>query len=265
LEAEARRYQQRLRELAERLAAAEEEDRWRISRYIHDTIIQNLSLSSIRLGSMAKPLADANLQEGTDTLQQVRRLLDEAIDECRMVMSDLTPALLYELGLVPALNELAQQIEDKHGTRMIVEHDGQEAPMSHPLRGLLFESTRELIMNALKHAGPCEIRVAVSCRESDVTIRVADHGKGFSTDTAGAQPDHQGGFGLFSIRQRLEGLGGRLEIESAPGKGTTATIRAPVGLGQGTGVRGRGTGGRRQEEGGRGQQEEGAENAGEEH
>ncbi len=233
LEAEAQRYQQRLRELAERLAATEEEDRWRISRYIHDTIIQNLSLSSIRLGSIAKPLADADQAEVSGKLLQIRGLLDEAIDECRMVMSDLTPALLYELGLIPALNDLAQQIETKHGTRMIVEDDGQEQPMSHPLRGLLFQSVRELVMNSLKHAGPCEIRVSLSCRDGNLLLRVADNGKGFGPKKTNPATDHQGGFGLLNIRQRLEGLGGRLDIESAPGRGVTTTISVPMRSGDG--------------------------------
>jgi signal transduction histidine kinase len=227
-DAEARHYQQRLRELTERLAATEEEDRWRISRYIHDTIIQNLSLSSIRLGAVAKPLADAELKEEADKLHQVRSLIDQSIDECRMVMSDLTPTLLYELGLVPALNDFAQQVAAKHGTRVSVEDDGQEKPIAPPLRGLLFESTRELVVNALKHAGPCEIRVSVSCRGGALVVRVADNGQGFNTGKA-MTPNHHGGFGLFSIRQRLEGLGGRLELESAPGRGTTATIIVPMG------------------------------------
>ena len=93
---------------------------------------------------------------------------------------------------------------------------------------VLFQSVRELIMNALKHAGPCEIRVAVSSDDRELTIRVADNGKGFDPATTDARSDHQGGFGLFNIRQRIEGLGGRIEIASAPGQGTTATINIPI-------------------------------------
>jgi len=228
MEKDALRYQQRLRELTERLAGAEEEDRWRISRYIHDTIIQNLSLSSIRLGSIAKPLVDSDLTEEAEKVRQVRVLLDQATDECRMVMSDLTPALLYELGLIPALNDLAHQLEVKHGARMLVEHDGLEVSLQPALRGLVFQSVRELVMNALKHAGPCEIRVDVSHGTRDLVVRVADDGKGFDPVAAAARSHEHGGFGLFNIRQRLEGLGGRIEIESAVGKGTRATIVVPV-------------------------------------
>jgi len=224
---ELRETSHRLRDLASRLAATEEENRWRISRYIHDTIIQNLCLSSIRLGSMEKTLTEAKLTKEADGLSGIRELLDQASDECREVMTNLTPALLYELGLIPALKDLAHKLHGKHGKRMIVEDDGREIPLSRPLRGLLFESVRELVMNALKYAGSCEIHVAVSSHDGGLAIRVVDNGKGFDP-AANDKLDHKGGFGLFNIRQRLDGLRGRLEIESAPGKGTTATITIPV-------------------------------------
>ena len=228
MEAEARRYQQRLRELAERLTVAEEQDRWRISRYIHDTVIQNLSLSSIHLGALARPQAGPQVNDENQRLQQARTLIEQAIEECRMVMSDLTPALLYELGLIPALNDFARHAGAQYGARVIVDDDGQELPLSHPLRGLLFECVRELVMNALKHAGPCEIRVRASFRAPEVVLCVADNGRGFDVRQAENPPSRHGGFGLFSIRQRVEGLGGRLDLESMPGRGTTARITMPL-------------------------------------
>jgi PAS domain S-box-containing protein len=227
MEAQALKYQQRLHDLAERLATAEEKDRWRISRYIHDTIIQNLSLSSIRLAALVKPLTDARLETEVKTLGQTRELLNQALDECRTVMADLTPALLYELGLVSALHELADRLRGEQGADMVVEGPGQEVRMSNSLRGLLFQSVRELVMNALKYAGPCTIRVAVSCCGNEVSICVADNGKGFDP-AAEKKLNHRGGFGLFNIQLRLEGLGGRMEIESAPGNGTTAKISVPL-------------------------------------
>jgi len=229
MQAQAARYQRRLRGLAERLASAEEEERWRLSRYIHDTIVQNLSLSHIRLASLAQPLARAQLVEEMEKLRQIRGLLDEAIDQCRLVMSDLTPALLYELGLIPALNGFARQLAEKHGARVTIEDDGQERSLTPALRGLLFESVRELIMNAMKHAGPCEIRVDSRSLDGMLEIRVTDNGKGFDPSSERIASENHGGFGTFSIRQRIEGLGGDLQIASAPGKGTAATIRVPIG------------------------------------
>lgn len=219
---------QRLRELAERLALAEEEDRWRISRYIHDTVVQNLSLSNIRLGAMVQNLHNAHRKDDVNALSQIRGLLGQAIDECRMVMSDLTPALLYELGLVSALKDFAQRMEAKHAVRIVIETEGCEPSIANALRGLLFEAARELITNALKHAGSCEIRVTVGCNAHDLILRVSDNGQGIVPSSVPKAAGQQGGFGLLNIRQRMIGLGGRFEIDSEPGKGTTATITVPL-------------------------------------
>jgi two-component system, NarL family, sensor histidine kinase UhpB len=219
---------ERLRDLAERLARTGEKERWRIARYIHDTIIQNLSLASIRMDTMTAALTGAGRKEEADKLHQMRALLDQAIDECRLVMSDLTPTLLYELGLIPALYDLARRLEAKSETRVIVEDDGQEAPMSNALRRTLYESVREFAVNALKHAAAGEIRVKVSGRDNEHVVSVTDNGKGFDPRSKSKQSPRKGGFGLFSIRHRIERLGGRLEIESACGRGTTATVAVPV-------------------------------------
>ena len=227
LEEDALNHQRRLREFASRLVAAEEEERWRISRYIHDEIIQNLALANIQMGGMLNPLAAGKLEKETKQLGKVRELLNEAIDGCRMVMGDLTPSLLYELGLGAALADLAQKLGKKHQVPIAVKVDELPETMENSLRGLLFVSTRELVFNALKHAGRCKIRVAASGRGNELVIQVADNGKGFDMSGTDTQPARHHGFGLFSIRQRLEGLGGRLEINSIPGKGTSATISVP--------------------------------------
>jgi PAS domain S-box-containing protein len=218
----------RMRTLTGRLAAAEDQTRWRIASYIHDTIVQNLALSKIRLGSLTKPLTDAALTAEIARIQQVRTLLDDAISECRTVMSDLTPALLYEMGLGPALEALARKLEEKYGMPVLFKDNAQEISLPPEHRGMLFESVRELIMNALKHAGPCDIRVTLSCRNGQFIIRVEDNGTGFDAVSGEAHRKSEDGFGLFSIRQRLYGLGGCLDIETTPGLGTKATIRIPM-------------------------------------
>lgn len=218
----------RLRTLAGRLAAAEDQNRWRIASHIHDTIVQNLALSKIRLGAMVKPLTNAALTKEIDKIQQIRTLLDDTINECRTVMSDLTPALLYEMGLGPALEALTRRLEEKHGTPVLFKDTAQEVSLPPALRGMLFASARELIMNALKHAGPCDIRVALSCRSGQFVICVEDNGSGFNATSREVQRESQDGFGLFSIRQHLYGLGGCLDLETAPGLGTKATICIPM-------------------------------------
>ena len=222
------RYQERLRGLAEQLAASEEVERWQISRYIHDTVVQNLSLSSIKLGGIQSSLAKAGLDEKALVLQSTRALIDDAIDECRNAMSELTPPLLYELGLAPALIDLAERLKERHGIPITVEKSGELDSLEHALRGLLFQSTRELVINALKHADCSRICIFAGAIENAVQISVQDDGKGFNPLNLNHHKNDRGGFGLFSVRERAEMLGGRIEIQSAPGCGTKVKISVPI-------------------------------------
>jgi PAS domain S-box-containing protein len=232
LELERERYQQRLRELAERLASTEERERHRVSAQIHDTVIQTLSLSNIKLGALRKALADAQLADRADEVNNARAMIEEAIKESRSLMAELTPPLLYELGVTPALQDLTQRLEKKHGIPIRVHDDGQPKPIDKPLQSSLFEVTRELIVNALKHAGQCTITINLARENDHLRVCVKDNGVGFDVPADGRFVFHKsGGFGLFSIRERLDQIGGKLDVESEPGKGTTATILLPLSTG----------------------------------
>lgn len=222
-------YQDRLRSLATTLAITEEEERRQISRQIHDTIIQSLSLSSIKLGAVTQALEQTALAEEQVRLKTVRELIDEAITQCRLLMSDLTPPMLYELGLAPALDDLIEKLRRQHGAVIELEDDGHPKPMPHALRGLLFQSARELVINALKHAGPCRITLSLKLEGDRLAIKVADNGVGFDhARPPGPAHGVSGGFGLFNIRERVEELGGRFEIQSQPGQGTIAALSVPL-------------------------------------
>lgn len=230
---EADAYRRRLRRLADLLTTTEEQERRRAATHIHDTVVQTLSLSNIRLGGVIAAIEKAGLSDQREKVEGVRHLLDQGIKECRGLMEELVPPLLYEVGLYAALRDFAEKQAQSVGSRIQIVEDRSLEPMDEALRGLLFQSARELIMNAEKYAGPCEIRVSVSVAEGHVQLRVDDNGRGFDlAELDNTERDHaEGGFGLFSIRERLDGLDGRLDIDSAPGKGTTATVRVPLAAG----------------------------------
>ena len=177
---------------------------------------------------------EAGLTKQRETVAGIRQLLNQGTRECRGLMDALVPSLLYEVGLHAALRDFAKKQSKTMGITIHLDGDGAREPIDDALRGLLFQCARELIMNAQKYAGPCEIRVSVSFDDHHVRLRVRDNGRGFDPVELGdAKRDHaEGGFGLFNIRERVESSGGRLEIESTPGKGTTATVVVPVGTGQ---------------------------------
>jgi len=219
----------RLRALAEKLSSTEERERRRISAQIHDTVIQTLALSNIKLGAICKELTDTGMKNSVRNLHSARKMIEAGIHESRSLMAELAPPLLYEVGLVAALNNLAHTLEKRHGMPIRVNDDGRPKSMAKPMEGLLFQATRELIMNALKHAGKCEIIVTLSVEKDSLRIIVEDNGAGFNAPAAGKHGYHaSGGFGLFNIRERLEGIGGSVSINSRPEAGTCITILAPI-------------------------------------
>ncbi len=231
LEQRARNYQRRLRGLADRLIRTEEQERRRVATQIHDTVIQTLSLSNVRLGGVRSKLEAEGFEDQLKRVDGIRRLLSEGIQECRTLMGRLVPTLLYELGLAPALKNLAEKQHELDGTPIHVLEEGNIEPLNDAVRGLLFQCARELVMNALKYAGPCEITIFLVRNEEGIELAVSDTGNGFDPSVLYnhvAAHEKQGGFGLFSIRERLEGLGGKLEIDSEPGRGTTAKVSLPA-------------------------------------
>ncbi len=231
LEKKSKRYQDRLRGLTDRLIQTEEQERRRLATQIHDTVIQTLSLSNVRLGGVRSKLESEGMEEQTKRIDGIRRLLDEGIKESRRLMGELVPSLLYELGLIPALRNLAEKQHELDGTPIHVLEEGDIEPLDDAVRGLLFQCARELVMNALKYAGPCEITIFVVRNAEGLELAVSDTGKGFEPsrlNNHAANHEEEGGFGLFSIRERLEGLGGKLTIDSEPGSGTSAKVRLPA-------------------------------------
>jgi len=232
LHQEAESYRKRLQKLASRLTRQEEQSRRKIATDIHDSVVQSLSLAIIRLDTVLAELDKAGLAGQREKMESIRSLLEQGTTECRGLMEQLVPPLLYEAGLGAALRSFADgQVAHAAESRILVEiGDHCDAAMDDALRALLFQCVRELIMNALKYAGPCEIRVLLAFPEQQqILLQVQDNGRGFDPDKQDEGHDENGGgFGLFNIRERLRNLGGSLEIESEMGKGTTATIRVPA-------------------------------------
>jgi PAS domain S-box-containing protein len=229
MDAERERYHRDLRLMTERLASTEDRTRHRISTHIHDTIIQTLSLSAIKIGSLRVDLEEGRLDDALHELGTVRTLVTESITESRSLMAELTPPLLHELGLPPALEDLADRLTALYKTPIEVRDDGVSLALDKNVERNLFRCTRELIMNALKHAKAETINVDVWQREGALVIRVSDDGAGFNVP----QGQHfingrEGGFGLFSVVENLKNSNGRLKMESNPGQGTTAEITLPL-------------------------------------
>jgi len=161
-------------------------------------------------------------------LVEVRDTLTDILRKVQSITFELSSPILSELGLERAIAAwLKETVEAKHGIHTEFSDDGQPKSLSDDLKAILFRSTKELLNNAVKHARPQSIKIHLSRRSDQITITVTDDGQGFDpqalTVTAAAKA-----FGLFSVRERLDMLGGALLLDSAPGRGCVATLRVPL-------------------------------------
>ena len=224
-----REYQESLRQLANELNTTEARERKRFAADLHDHIGQSLALAKLelgRLGELAGPL-DENVQLSIERLDDT---IDQALHETRSLTQDLSPQVLYAFGFDAALDWLAENMQERYDLVCHIEGGKQPSPLSGDVAVVAFQTVRELLINVVKHAGVKEAHVYVTQRENVVVIHVEDQGKGFVPEELNLPRSHGGGFGLFSIRERLSLLGGRLAIKSSPGKGTSAQVVIPVSV-----------------------------------
>jgi len=218
-------YQQQLRSLASALSLAEERERRHIATYLHDHIGHSLAICKIKLGLLRESLAPL-FQDGY--LDEIRELIEQAIQGTRSLTFELSPPVLYEMGLVPALESLAENVGQHCGIRVKVKDTDHLMKLGDDLKILLFQTTRELLTNVGKHAQARNVEIDIRRYEKKVQIRIQDDGVGFDTAQLLSVSTKNGGFGLFSIRERLHHVGGHCDIQSQPNGGTCVTIVAPL-------------------------------------
>jgi signal transduction histidine kinase len=222
------RYYDKLRVMASRLSLAEERERRRMAIEVHDRIGQNLAFAKIKLGVIRASTTAPNLGDLRAALDEVSELVEKTVHDTRSLTSELASPILYELGLAPAVEWLTQQTQRQHGISLKFENDGRPIPVTDDVRVLMYQAVRELLVNMAKHSRARTGKVSVMRDDRQICIEVEDDGIGFDTDKLGARVDETGGFGLFSIKERLGPLGGHMKIESEPSCGTRVTLRVPL-------------------------------------
>lgn len=213
----------RLKQLASELTLAEERERHRLASELHDSTIQ-------RLAAVQLELECAEVRCATDDNKRpIARpigLLEESIHELRTLIFELSPPVLYELGLDAALDWLAKQAEQRWSIPFDCTIEGDFTAVDQKLSILLFQSARELMLNVGRHSEANQAKLSARRDDTGVIISVEDNGIGFSLDDPINKPPREGGFGLFSIRERMELLGGSLDIRSSD-NGSKLTLRLP--------------------------------------
>jgi PAS domain S-box-containing protein len=224
-EEKVRTYQEQLRALAAELSLAEERERRRIGMELHDDIGQNLAFANIKLGGLRELASDNDI---TEEIDQIREIIKQVIQHTRSLTFTLRPPLLYELGLLPALEWLVEQIQEQSGIHCDFFDDGQPKPMADDIRIILFKVVSELLINIVKHSQSRNATISLLRDGDNIQVSVEDDGVGFDTSKLDSNLGGVGGFGLFNIRERLDSIGGCLEIKSELDKGTRVTFWAPL-------------------------------------
>ncbi len=224
---QSRYMQEQLRLLSRQLLLAQEEERKKISRELHDEIAQTLTGINIRLASL-KTEAMVNTRGLQKKITSTQRLVEKSVDIVHRFARELRPTVLDDLGLIPALHSFMKNFTTRTGVRAHLTVFAAVEQLDTAKRTVLFRVAQEALTNVARHAQASRVEVSIQKLRSRVCMKIKDDGKSFNVERA----LHANGgkhLGLLGMRERLEMVGGRFDVESAPGKGTTITAQIPLG------------------------------------
>jgi PAS domain S-box-containing protein len=211
--------------LSSQLTLSEQFERRRLAKILHDHLQQMLVAAKLGL----ETISQCPLNEQQKQVKEIAGLLSESINASRSLTVELCPPILYESGLSQALEWLSSWMNEKYRFQVDLVIDKTAVPTNENMRILLFESVRELLFNAYKHAGVDSAKVELIREDEEyLKVIVSDEGRGFDSKKIDKNSyPNSSGFGLFSIRERLSLLGGRFELTSSLGKGIIVSLTAP--------------------------------------
>jgi signal transduction histidine kinase len=215
-----------LRKLASELVLAEQRERKRIAGVLHDDIAQILAAIRIRLDLLPGMPAD---QKDKETLTEAKALLSQGIQETRALMNELGNPLLFDLGLKAACEALAERLMNTSPVRITCDIRDAHRNLDADMKIVLYQTVRELLNNVVKHSRAKNAHVLLDRENEHFRVKVSDDGAGFDPQALGA-PTVEGGFGLYSIRERLIAMDGNIRIESSPKAGAVVTALLPASL-----------------------------------
>jgi two-component system sensor histidine kinase UhpB len=220
--------ERRFRSLAKAVWKVQEDERRRLARELHDGLGQTLTALTHQLERLRGRLDDGEARDLAPRLADAVETARLALNESRELSRLLRPPVLDDLGLPAALSWLARTLEERAGLRVELAIEGLAERLDPDLETLVFRLVQESLTNVLRHAMVDRARVAVACSGERLELQVVDGGRGFDAQAVLAGRDGESGSGLRGMRDRLELFGGRLELTSAPGRGTRVAATVPL-------------------------------------
>lgn len=214
-----------LRALAGKLTMAEQAERRRVAKVLHDGIQQYMAAAKLHLSGLERKIEDPQLN---GMAKKIEETIGTCIQMARSLSADLSPPALYRGGLISGLRWLAGRMQERHGFRVTFKSEIEKVSLPEDILLLVFESVRELLFNSVKHSGMSEAQVKLAkSGENQLCLCVQDDGSGFDPSEISVSDNMKQGFGLFSIQERINLIGGTFEINSNPGRGSRFNILLP--------------------------------------
>ena len=218
--------QDNLRFYIQQITRAQEEERMRIARELHDDTTQELVTLSRQLDTFSDG-SEQLPEQARKRLDELQSRIDTIIKGVRRFSQDLRPSVLDDLGLVPALEMIADDLRERYGIATKVKVTGKQRRLSPEKELLLFRITQEALRNVWRHSQASAASITAEFGSGKIKITVQDNGRGFQLPARLGDLASAGKLGLAGMYERTQLVGGKLELQSTPGKGTTLTIEVP--------------------------------------
>jgi signal transduction histidine kinase len=227
--------QEQLRQLSRQVLSTQEEERKRISRELHDVIAQTLTGINVRLAALAKEAA-VNTKGLDRNIARTQKLVEKSVDIVHQFARELRPAVLDDLGLIPALHSFMKHFTQRTGVRTHLKAFAGVEEVDTVKRTVLFRVAQEALTNVARHAKASRVDVGIQRLPQGICMKIKDDGKSFQVQRVLLARGNKR-LGLLGMRERLEMVGGKFGVESAPGEGTTITAEIPAGKTRGGGIK----------------------------
>ncbi len=217
-------YQDRVRSMNRDLTRVEERERKNISEHLHDGLGATLAIANMKLSTLFEQNLDPDVQR---IIHEASELLMNAINDSKSIIYELSPPMLYELGLMPTLKWKLEQVENQSGLETKLESEDDFKGIDNEFLIFVYRIISELLLNTMKHAKAERVVVSLKMLQNTLLIEVQDNGEGMDTEILYSS-EKKSSYGLYNMRERIETLGGSLRIKSEIGQFTSTIIRLPV-------------------------------------
>ncbi len=209
-----------------KIIKAQEEERQRVARDIHDGPAQLMS-NVVLKAEICERMIDVDVEKAREELRGLKKIVRDSLQDVRKIIYNLRPMSLDDLGLIPTLQRYLLNYQEESGVAVLFQTKGPDSDVKPVISLTVFRIVQEALNNVTKHAKAANVSINIAFQDSKLSLYIYDDGKGFDTEQLKANSDISRGFGLVSMRERVELLGGEMSINSEPGKGTRMNIMIP--------------------------------------